>query len=354
MSKWLALNLILLFALIAGSISCGGQPVPATSFQSPSEPTTVSTVSGEVMVMKVGTNTWSQVSHGMVLRSGDRIKTGPASKAVITFFEGSTIELATNTDVGVAELGIAELTGSTAIKLQQQIGKTTNRVKKLADPASRYEIETPDGAAVVRGSVGDVIVTEGNSTTIINRQGQWSAIFNGREYSITQGYQITFVRGQKTEPKQEPVSPPTIVPPPPLPPEANYPSQHGSTPPVILIPVIALAKTADRTQACVNNIITYTYRVTNPGNTPLSNISITDDKAGTPTYQSGDLNGDNKLDVNETWVFMASYTVLSQSQTPFTLVNTATVSGSYGLYSPITAQDSASVEILIPCPRPRP
>jgi hypothetical protein len=214
MSKWQVLILVLAFVFVAGSISCGGQPVPTTSFQSPSEPTVVSTVSGEAMVMKVGTNTWSEVSPGTALGPGDRIKTGPGSSAVITFFEGSTIELAADTEVDVAELGIAEMTGSTDIKLRQQIGKTTSRVKKLVDPASRYEIETPDGAAVVRGSVGDVLVTEGNSTTVINRQGQWSAIFDGREISIPQGYQITFVRGQLTIPIPVPVPPPPILPPP--------------------------------------------------------------------------------------------------------------------------------------------
>jgi hypothetical protein len=214
MSKWQMLILASAFALVAGSISCGGQPVPATSFQSPSEPTVVSIVSGEVMVMKVGTNTWSEVSPGTALGPGDRIKTGPGSNAVITFFEGSTIELAADTEVDVAEFGVAEMTGSTAIKLRQRIGKTTSRVKKLVDPASRYEIETPDGAAVVRGSVGDVLVTEGNSTTIINRQGQWSAIFDGVEIPIPQGYQITFVRGQATAPIPVPVPPPPILPPP--------------------------------------------------------------------------------------------------------------------------------------------
>jgi hypothetical protein len=214
MSKWQVLILVSAFALVAGSISCGGQSGSTTSFQPSSEPTVVSIVSGEVMVMKAGTNTWSEVSPGTALRPGDRIKTGPGSNAVITFFEGSTIELAADTEVDVAELGIAEMTGSTAIKLRQQIGKTTSRVKKLVDPASHYEIETPDGAAVVRGSVGDVLVTEGNSTTIINRQGQWSAIFDGREISIPQGYQITFVHGQLTTPVPVPVPPPPILPPP--------------------------------------------------------------------------------------------------------------------------------------------
>lgn len=171
-SKWSILILVLVFSLVAGSISCGEKPAPAVSLQPPSEPTTISVVSGEVFVMKAGINTWSKASPGMTLEAGDRIKTGSGSNAVITFFEGSTIELAADTEVGVAELGIADGTGSTAIKLRQEIGKTTNRVKKLVDPASRYEIETKDGAAVVRGSVGDVIVTEGNTTTIVNRGGE--------------------------------------------------------------------------------------------------------------------------------------------------------------------------------------
>jgi hypothetical protein len=232
-SRWSTLILVLLFALVAGSISCGGQSAPAASLQSPSEPTVVSVVSGEVMVMKAGADTWIEVSPGMTLGVGDRLKTGPGSKAVITFFEGTTIELAEDTEVGVAELGVAGETGSTAIKLQQQIGKTTSRVQKLVDPASRYEIETPDGAAVVRGSVGDVIVTEGNSTTIINRQGQWSAIFNGVEIPIPQGYQITFVRGQLTIPVPVPVPLPAILPPPspPSSPAQSIPPWRSSQPP---------------------------------------------------------------------------------------------------------------------------
>ncbi|MFC2049696.1 FecR domain-containing protein [Chloroflexota bacterium] len=350
-SKWSMLILVLLFALVTGSISCGGQPAPAASLQSPSESTVVSTVSGEVMVMKAGADTWSQVSPGMALGTGDRIKTGPGSNALITFFEGTTIELAADTEVAVAELGVVEGTGSTAIKLRQQIGKTTSRVQKLVDPASRYEIETPDGAAVARGSVGDVIVTEGNSTTIINRQGQWFAIFNGLWIPIPQGYQITFVRGQLVIPVPVPVPPPIIVPPPSVPSELLTPGRNRSSPGPIPISAIAITKTADRTQACVDDNIIYTYQVTNAGNTPLSNILVTDDRAGTATYQSGDANGDNKLDMYETWIFTASYTVVAQGKTSFVLVNTATASGREPLYRLlITAQDTTGVEILIPCP----
>jgi hypothetical protein len=344
------LILVLLFVLVAGSISCGGQQAPAASLQSPSEPTVVSVVSGEVMVMKVGAGTWSQVSPGTALGTGDRIKTGSGSNAVITFFEGTTIELAADTEIGVAELGVAEGTGSTAIKLRQQIGKTTSRVQKLVDPASRYEIETPDGAAVVRGSVGDVIVTEGNSTTIVNKQGQWFAIFNGLWISIPQGYQITFVHGQLTIPIPVPVSLPTIVPPPSVPPGQIYPGGNQPSIGGVLISAISLAKTANRSQACVSDNIIYTYHITNSGNTPLSNISVTDDKAGTATYQSGDINGDNRLDINETWIFIASYAVVAQGKASFILTNTAVVSGRDALSRLVIAQDDTSIQILIPCP----
>ena len=127
------------------------------------------------------------------------------------------------------------------------------------------------------------------------------------------------------------------------------PGRDRSQIPTIL--AIAITKVADRTQACVNDNIIYTYQVTNAGNTPLSNILVTDDKAGAATYQGGDANGNNRLDINETWVFTASYTVAAQGKTTsFILVNTATASGRDVLSRLVTAQDTTGVEILIPCP----
>ncbi|MBL7209446.1 MAG: FecR domain-containing protein [Dehalococcoidia bacterium] len=145
--------------------------------------------------MKAGTDTWSKASADMTLEAGDSIKTGVFSRAVITFSEGSTIELKADTEVGVTDLSISEDTGSTIIRLWQQIGKTKSRVEKLVDPASRYEIETPAGAAVVRGSEADVTVAADGTTTIDNIEGQWSAIAQGEEQPIPEGKQSTIVPG---------------------------------------------------------------------------------------------------------------------------------------------------------------
>ena len=40
--------------------------------------------------------------------------------------------------------------------------------------------------------------------------------------------------------------------------------------------------------------INYTYTITNPGNTPLSYISVTDNMTEEVTYQSGDTNEDEQ------------------------------------------------------------
>lgn len=232
-SKWSVPIMVFTIALIFSSISCGGQvrQVTTTSFQAPSELTTISKVTGEVFVLKAGNTTWVKASSGMALEVGDRIKTGAGSNVVVTFFDGSTIELAADTEISVSELGVARPVGSTVIRLGQQIGKTRSRVEKLVDPASRYEIDTPAGAAVVRGSVGDVEVDMDGTTRITNIEGQWCGIGQGKEVCIPQSYYITII------PKQVPSVPAPIPPPPILPsPPLSYlpptsPSLRQSAPP---------------------------------------------------------------------------------------------------------------------------
>lgn len=68
-------------------------------------------------------------------------------------------------------------------------------------------------------------------------------------------------------------------------------------------------------------MVTYTKKVTNPGTVALSNIFITDDKCNSINYISGDINGDLKLDPNETWEYTC------RSSLTKTTTNTAIVTG---------------------------
>jgi hypothetical protein len=136
---------------------------------------------------------------GMALEVGDTIRSGNNSTAEITFFDGSTIELEADTEITIVSLDVSATTGSTTITLEQIIGTTVSRVVKLLDPASRYEVETPTGVAVVRGSIMRVRVTEDGTTWISNLAGDVWAVAEGVELQIPKGQQCIIRRGEPPE-----------------------------------------------------------------------------------------------------------------------------------------------------------
>jgi hypothetical protein len=60
----------------------------------------------------------------------------------------------------------------------------------------------------------------------------------------------------------------------------------------------------------VGDIVTWTYTIANTGFFPLSDVIVTDDQGVTPSYISGDTNGDDILQTYETWSFEASGTAV--------------------------------------------
>jgi hypothetical protein len=398
----------------------------------------VSAAAGNVSVMNGGTDSWTGAQVGMSLETGDSVKTGDSSSADITFLDGSTIQLEANTEIEIVSLEISTDTGSKTIRLKQVIGDTLSRVEKLVDSASSYEVETPACVAAVRGSVMLVNVIEDGTTWVTNQEGDIWVIVDGVELQVPEGRKCIIISGQL--PKLVPLSGgggggggfspnPDIT----ITKEPNVPQVHegdtvaytytvtnpGNVPlssvsvtdnrigivlyqsgdtdsdgrldtdetwiftatynitadddvsPLvntaeaqgsyagvgtiiawttasvdILRPAITLNKTADPVEANEGDTITYTYAVTNPGNTPLSNVSVVDDKAGDAAYQDGDANEDGNLDTDETWVFTATYTITADDDSP--LVNIATASGTDALSLPVESEDSASVEILQP------
>ncbi|NET79487.1 hypothetical protein [Okeania sp. SIO1F9] len=82
-------------------------------------------------------------------------------------------------------------------------------------------------------------------------------------------------------------------------------------------PAIGVTKTADVTSVnAAEQVITYTYTVSNDGDVPLTGITLSDDNF-TPADISDDFhptltddgNGDEILDVDESWTYTATYTV---------------------------------------------
>ncbi len=110
----------------------------------------------------------------------------------------------------------------------------------------------------------------------------------------------------------------------------------------ILKPGINIVKTASATQVNPGETVTYTYTVTNPGDTTLDQVKVSDDKCAPVTYQSGDTNGDNKLQTTETWTFTCSMPITVAT------TNVAVASGKDKNGLEVTAQDSFTVAVVSP------
>jgi hypothetical protein len=110
----------------------------------------------------------------------------------------------------------------------------------------------------------------------------------------------------------------------------------------VINPDITIEKTAAPTTIYAGDAVTYTYLVGNPGDDPLSDVVVTDDKCAPVTLMGGDTNDDALLDVSETWTYYCA-TSLSVDTT-----NIATVTGEDPIDGEVSDADGAWVDVINP------
>ena len=126
-------------------------------------------------------------------------------------------------------------------------------------------------------------------------------------------------------------------------------------------PAIAITKvnapTAVRGDINPPATVTSSYDVTNEGNTPLSNVRVTDDKCAPVTgvqsggFNVGDVNDDNLLDLTEVWEFTCTRpTVVSRGAgpEPQNVDNVATATGTDPTGDTVTATATDDVDVYFP------
>ncbi len=96
---------------------------------------------------------WERISPPAELNSGDRIRTGPESEAVIVFPSGHSAFVKPETEVTIEEAAEEE----TALEMLQ--GRMRSELEDFGAEDS-YEIKTPQAVIAVRGTVFEVRVAE--------------------------------------------------------------------------------------------------------------------------------------------------------------------------------------------------
>ena len=188
---WSLFCYFLFLLFITGMITSG------CSSSKTSASTIITQIDGNVQIKKAGTQNWQQAEIGTMLFENDSVKTNVNSKATITFFDGSIITLNPETQVEIKEL-VKE--GTTSIRLKQELGTTLNKIEKLVDAASRYEIETPAAIAGVRGSQMRVTVAADGMTTVQNIEGKIFVTARDKEIIIPEGGTSIIIPGEPPGP----------------------------------------------------------------------------------------------------------------------------------------------------------
>jgi len=155
---------------------------------------TFSLLSGSAAVQMPGSDRWQQATDGIVLQAGSKVTTAADSHALLTFFEGSTINLEPNTEIEIQTLQKVDAS-RTEIILKQWVGKTWSRVVKMGDTGSRYEIETPAAVAMVRGTLFETEVGDIGSTTVRTTQGLVRVGAQNGEVDLPAGQQASVESG---------------------------------------------------------------------------------------------------------------------------------------------------------------
>jgi FecR-like protein len=161
---------------------------------------TVTVLDGSLLVRHAG-GQFTPIGDGDVVAGGDTIRTAAESHGVLTFFDGTTVELEPDTEITVTTLE-ASAAGDKIVDIAQAIGRTWHVVTHLASPASQYQIRTPTSTAIVRGTAFEVDVAADGTSSAATTDGDVAVSAQGAEVHVLAGQFTTVPQGAPPAPAQ--------------------------------------------------------------------------------------------------------------------------------------------------------
>jgi hypothetical protein len=151
--------------------------------------TILSILDGSASVAR-GAATFVAASDGDIVNTGDRVQTAERSHAMVTFFDGSTLEIEPVTTVQIEEAATAA-SGAIAIRISQTIGRTWASVQKLTRADSKFELRTPTLTAAVRGTGFVTEVLADGTSSVQTTDGAVQVTGQGQSVLVTAGQTTT-------------------------------------------------------------------------------------------------------------------------------------------------------------------
>ncbi|MFN8527050.1 MAG: SH3 domain-containing protein [Anaerolineae bacterium] len=174
--------------LVALLLLCSGLMVGTLKAQSELAATLEVLASG-VEVLRVNTSNWIAVNVEAIVGVGDTIRTDATGRARITFFaDGTDTELLPDTEYRIDAFSGDEQ--QFQISAAVVVGQTIQRLSRLLDASSSYELITPGMSLGARGTQFTVRVEEGGRSAMLVSDGTVAAGQTTDEAAVSPGYGI--------------------------------------------------------------------------------------------------------------------------------------------------------------------
>jgi hypothetical protein len=201
---------LLVLLVVLGAVAAFLYYPRGTSVASASDAATLAILNTTIEGSRSG-GSFAPALDGEVYRSGDLVRANVDGRAVLTFFDASTLTVDSGSQVKVIALNKLPAEGI-QVTIQQDLGRSWSSVQKLKTPDSKWEMRTPSTTAVVRGTGFLTLVqaNPGGGTTTTYQVDEGTLLVTataGGTVSVPAGTQVSIADGQPAPAAPTPIAP---------------------------------------------------------------------------------------------------------------------------------------------------
>lgn len=134
---------------------------------------TLEVLAGKIEVKRVNTENWIVVNLEAIVGVGDTIRTSDTGRARITFFsDGVETDILPNSEFAIDTFtGGTEIEDSFNLEVSVLVGQTVQRLGRVLDASSSYDVNTPGMTLAARGTEFAIRVEDNGRAGMLVREG---------------------------------------------------------------------------------------------------------------------------------------------------------------------------------------